>query len=281
MKSSIPDFPVLERRYSRLLADVDEIISPLIGMLRIEDLATHNAGYLAYAGDPFQSLVANERRRFLFAIDLIVQGGVRRSVCDLGCFIPYIPVALARLGMRVTIVDKYDLYGAGFYRAISEAADRSGITLCNRDIISDDLSNLGHFDAVLLMAVVEHLIGSPKELLGKVRTALLVPDGQLIFEVPNIADLMKRFQLLFGRSPLAPYDAYLASEYPFFGHNREMTMAEVRFLLDRTGFQIEMMTCYDYSVPRRPLGHVLQMIKRILPGTGGSILATARSSRAA
>ena len=89
----------------------------------------------------------------------------------------------------------------------------------------------------------------------------------------------ERIRFLMGRSPLPDYGVYLDSAYPFTGHNREMTVGEVRLLLEDAGFEIERLMCYDYT-PTRTMsikGRLLRAAKRVLPGNfGESILALAR-----
>ena len=121
----------------------------------------------------------------------------------------------------------------------------------------------------MFMAVVEHLNVSPRLLFEKMRT-ILKPDGFLLFEVPNIAEFGRRIRFLFGRSPLAHYPDYFQSAYPFMGHNREMTMSEVSFLLEKTQFKINRLECYDYSAskPVGFLGWVMAILKKIAPLKG-------------
>ena len=56
------------------------------------------------------------------------------------------------------------------------------------------------------------------------------PAAKILFDVPNIASLVKRVRLLLGYSPLDDYHKYVAASYPYMGHNREMTVDEVTYL---------------------------------------------------
>jgi SAM-dependent methyltransferase len=254
------------RDIERLVAEVDEEIRQLLETVDVADLSRNNRGYEAYAADKFYSFVEMEKRRFVKTARLISQRVEGGRVCDLGCFIPYTPLLLARLGYEVTAVDRYEFYGEAFQERIMSLAARHGIELRDLDILNDDLPAVGRFDVVLLTAVVEHLHGSPRRLMQSVR-GMLNRDGLLVFEVPNIAEFYRRLALLIGRSPLPPYTDYFRSEYPFFGHSREMTVDEVRFLLTETGFTVERLECYDYHMPpvagtRR---RVLRLLREIAP----------------
>jgi len=256
-------------------------IETLLHSFRIEDVARHNAGYLQYDQDRYHYFVSCELGRFEKALDLIESDGRIRTICDLGTFIPFLPVVLSLLGYRVKVADRYDLYGDGFRREIEKVASKTGLELHNIDIVKEDFGALGAPDAVLLMAVVEHLNGSPLNLLEKAR-GLLSPEGAFIFEVPNIAEFTKRLQFLIGRSPLPGYSTYLESAYPFFGHNREMTVGEVQALLQRAGFIIEHLECYDYCriQPSSWSGRLALLLRQILPlkDKGQSIIAKAKSA---
>ncbi len=266
-------------KLAKLLGEIDEIILPLIESINVDDLSRYNAAYRGYGGQKFRHFVEDEKRRFLKALTVVMEDRATGLVCDLGCFIPYLPLALARLGYRTRIVDKYALFRERFRRAIYRLADSAGIEVFDLDILQDNFAPLQQNDVVLLMAVVEHLNGSPRHLMEKVRS-IIAPGGFLIFEVPNIVELSKRLRMLLGRSPLVEYRAYLDSEYPFMGHNREMTVAEVRHLLAATGFQAEWIDCYDYSLldGHGAIPRLLRQLKRWIPSRnlGESIMAKAQ-----
>lgn len=269
----------VESRFPGLIADVDESVRALVATVNVTDLARHNAGYLAYAADPYDSLIENEKARYLRALEVITAEQGAHTVADYGTFIPYLPVALARLGYQVRVVERFSLYGDSFRRALDEVTRNSGIEVYDLDILQDPFDAIPPSDISLLMAVLEHLNGSPRGLMEKIR-ARMAPGGLLLVEVPNIAETVKRIGALLGRSPLPDYGAYLDSAYPYMGHNREMTVDEVRYLLERTGYRVDSLECYDYAPvrPKRLSGHVGLALKRLLPlrNSGQAIVARAR-----
>jgi hypothetical protein len=153
-----------------------------------------------------------------------------------------------------------------------------GIELVELDMLQDNLTVLGRNDVVLLTAVVEHLSGSPLSLMNKVKD-IIAEDGYLIFEVPNIAEFKKRVLFLVGRSPLPKYEYYLYSAYPFCGHNREMTMQEVKLLMQSTGYEVDFLKCYDYGIKTSSTlrGRMLNFLKKVMPlkDKGSSIILKA------
>jgi SAM-dependent methyltransferase len=268
----------LKSEFSKLIQEVDAAIKPLIDSIDIQTISGHNAGYRRYAADKFHYFVECEKNRFIKALDIILRDRRQGIISDIGCFIPYLPVALSLLGYEVRIADRYELYGGGFKDSILELSQRHRLSLFDLDIVRDYIGILGKSDIVLLMAVVEHLHGTPRFLFKKVQ-GLLKEGGIFLFEVPNIAAINKRFRMLFGGSPLPDYNDYFESSYPFTGHSREMTVAEVRYLFHQAGFRIKHLECYDYENPRiiRWRSNLIRFLKFLIPsGTmGQSILVKA------
>src|SRR2546425_719908 len=86
-----PPYP----RYAALYLDKS---STLIESINVDDLSRYNAAYRGYGGQKFRHFVEDEKRRFLKALTVVMEDRPTGLVCDLGCFIPYLPLALARLG---------------------------------------------------------------------------------------------------------------------------------------------------------------------------------------
>ena len=271
-------FDILEKRYASLIRDVDHAIRPLVAAIDVQKISTFNSLYKRYGADKHKFFVETEKRRYLKALDIITQDRSSGSVCDLGGFVPYLPVALSKLGFSVTIVDKYGVYGPDFKNAIDRVTSAHSIRVMNLDILNDPFGPLGAHDVVLLLAVVEHFNGTPRHLMKKIHP-LVSPGGFFLFEVPNLATFIRRIQLMMGRSPLPDYEDYFTSEYPHMGHNREMTVEEVRFMLARSGFDIDYLDCYDFdSVSMKTMGRLAMRLVKLLPvkNLGQSIIAKAR-----
>lgn len=65
-----------------------------------------------------------------------------------------------------------------------------------RNIEKDDVSDLGTFDVVMFVDVLEHLL-DPIAVLERVKT-LLKPKGRVLFSIPNMAHVSVRLHLLRG-----------------------------------------------------------------------------------
>ena len=204
------------------------------------------------------------------------------EICDYGCMLPFLPTALSLLGYNVTIVDKYEYYGEIFKSTVTNYCAENNLKIVDLDILSDPFDMIEKSDISLNLAVVEHLNGSPKDFFNKVRSRIK-SDGFFIFDVPNIANLIKRLRLLLGYSPLDDYNYYLNAPYPYMGHNREMTVDEVKLLMQATGFELQKIDTYDfnpYSTVTRK-GKFIKMIKPLIPikNIGECIFAVSKVTR--
>ena len=263
--------------FATLLQAADHKVRTLIKQVAPADLALHNEVY-APDGDLFEQLVGPERQRYLLALRMLDGLPPGRAV-DLGCFFPYMPILLTALGWEVTAVDRYSMFGPSLHEALADAARTEGFQLLDLDMTTD-LRRVGEADLVLLMAVVEHLNGSPLELVRNIEALVRPRDGHLLLEVPNMATLWHRIQLLRGVSPLPDYGEYLRSSYPFAGHNREMTVGEVRMLLDEAGFAVDRINCFDYSPPAPGIkARMLRLVQQAVPSCRETIMAVASPCR--
>ena len=245
----------------KILAETDRRIRPLVDAVDVSELTRFNRGYERYTSNKFYYFIDMERKRLRRALELVLKHNQSGSVADLGCFIPYLPCALSLAGFSVRMVDKYSLYSPKLKDAIANFAGENLLKVHDLDLLNEPFDELGQNEAVLLTSVLEHLNGSPRELLRKARNILL-PTGIFVVQVPNIAEFTRRVLLLFGRSPLIDYETYFRSDYPFMGHNREMTVKEVEFMLVHSGFRVTELACEDLSPPI-PVNWKAQLIQGV------------------
>ncbi len=184
----------------------------------------------------FGYIEQSERVRVCAAIAYQKDG----AVCDLGSYVNAYPVVLALLGMRVTTVDYYPQASpdCAYYNPnIQKALDiyrTVGIQVIESDLYDVVLSQ-DSFDVVTSFETFEHLWQSPKPIVKKIHLALK-GGGNFILSVPNIVSLVHRLQAIRGRTPLEPFTFYFEHGNPFVGHRREMTMAEVHWMMTTMGF---------------------------------------------
>ena len=193
-------------------------------------------------------------RRYINAIELLNQHATMSfndlRHLDVGGFLGAFPLALARLGIPVTLVEEYDYYDG--------ALDGLKTFLENESIIIWPADFTKHLEGVIPqqftfvtnMAMIEHLPSSPKILLDNLRN-VIAESGKLILEAPNIAYWPKRLELFRGRTIHSSIGIYYASEPPFLGHHREYTEQEMRDVLQWSGFEVDDMLTFNYSLDIR------------------------------
>ena len=211
-------------------------------------IAKHNIGWRTGNFDPGRYLLDSEAR-YQRALAVIRSAGARR-VLDVGGFLAAFPLALSRLGLTVSIAEKFGYYE----QALDGVADRlkaGGIEVIDRDFTEPavDLGALSaRFDAVTCMAVAEHLAHTPRHLLENIG-AVLKPGGSLVFEVPNLAYWPRRYAFFFrGATVHSPIAEVYHSAVPYTGHHREYTLEDARYVVGEAGFEIVSEQTFNYSI---------------------------------
>ena len=255
-------------------------IRDLLDGIDFTEQAKRNVLYKKYAANKFHYYVDMEINRYIKVLDIVTTkldpNREKLEVCDYGCMLPFLPTALSLLGYKVTIVDRYEYYGDAFKNSVTKYCAENNLRVIDLDILNDPFDTIKVSDISLNLAVVEHLNGSPKDLINKIRSKTK-DDGLFIFDVPNIANFVKRVRSLMGYSPLDDYNDYLEAPYPYMGHNREMTVSEVKALMRAANFDIKYIETYDFNpfstVTRK--GRFIKSLKPIIPAKnlGECILA--------
>lgn len=235
----------------KALRETRDELSPFLVNLDFRVFSKYNIGYLRYQKDPATYFIDLESNRFLYTANYIYTNFPPSSkILDVGVFIPVLPIMFSKLGYQVEAVEKLSLYEDTLDEILKFLSSKYNIKVHNIDIIHGDPVILNNqFDIVLLMAILEHLNGSPKSLLEKCK-AFLRSSGFLFIDVPNIASISKRIAFFFkGKSPLPEYSDYFLSDYPFEGHNREYSFSELQYALASTGFELYRYDFLNVAVP--------------------------------
>lgn len=96
---------------------------------------------------------------------------------------------------------------------------------------------LGSFDIVTIVNVIEHLHESPRELLNFAGSCLKT-GGLLLVGMPNSVNLRKRLSVLQGKSNYTPAQGFYEFLGPWRGHIREFTLQETCDIVRWTGFEV-------------------------------------------
>lgn len=210
-----------------------------------QEIAVHNVAW----GAPydFGNYLRLSNKRYYLAYTSLLAHGQPGTICDVGGLWGVWPVTLRQLGFDVTMTEALQYYGAAFDGLFAHIRAQ-GVTIRDYDPFAIDAEAIGPFDAITVMAVLEHYPHSLQTFMNNTRRSL-ASNGLLYVEVPNIAYWPKRMQLLRGQSPLPPLLDIYRSKVPFTGHHHEFTMAELRTLMAQSDFEILAEHWFNYSSP--------------------------------
>jgi len=246
-------------------------LMPFLERLDLERLSKHNRGYLRYSENPLMNFIDAELVRYIHTVNYIYSSSAKSvEILDVGFFIPVLPIALSKLGFKVSAVEKLSYYEGALDEILTFVREKYSIKVLDFNLFGDNpFYTQQKYDVVLLLAILEHLNGTPRHLLYKVRQ-ILRADGYIILEVPNAASLTKRLTLLIrGKLPYSPFEDYFWSEYPFSGHNREYTISDLKYSLYQSGFKLTRMEVFHHSSikPQHLKGKLLYMLEKIGPSS--------------
>jgi len=263
---------------NNLLNRLNVTLKDALTSLDWDQLCRYNQGYKGYREDPFLYFVCQEwpyYQKVLNWFTANVEKGSR--VLDVGMFVPVMPLLLSWHGYEVVCVEKFGLYADAFDKMIG-VAQQNGIEVINDDIVSPQFDYHG-FDVICVLCIIEHLLGSPKKILLNLKDKLS-NTGKLVVAVPNHARLVKRLGLLAGISVHPDYASYFESDYPFEGHHREYTMKELKYLIENTGFEIDLMESVNYPpVKCSAIRAAITRAAGILPLTFHQVLIAVAGNR--
>jgi SAM-dependent methyltransferase len=249
-------------------------------------LARHHPGFADY---DFGAYLRLSERRYRHVLRLARRAGVLDGgpphVLDVGGFLAAFPVALARLGWPVTLVEEYGYY-EGAFDGLRDLLVAEGVTVVSADYTQPLDEPPARYGLVTNLAMLEHLANSPRVLMENLR-ASTADDGLLVLEVPNIAYWPRRMALLRGETVHPPLSDVYESAIPFLGHHREYTRDDLAWLLERGGFTVEDVARFNYSVrvagPWMDRVYALRSlaVPALLPSAREAIMASGRPRRAA
>jgi 2-polyprenyl-3-methyl-5-hydroxy-6-metoxy-1,4-benzoquinol methylase len=175
-------------------------------------------------------------------------GPTSGSVLEIGSLFGQFALPLQRLGYDVTVVDRYRAYH-GALAGYTDCLRKAGIHVAEtyRTDETAVIDTLGRFDAVICMAVIEHIPHTPRELV-RMLASHVRPGGVLALDTPNIARYWNRRRLEEGLSIHQSLENQFFSDIPYEGHHREYTAAEMAWMLEQVGCHDVRTTLFDYNL---------------------------------
>jgi 2-polyprenyl-3-methyl-5-hydroxy-6-metoxy-1,4-benzoquinol methylase len=177
--------------------------------------------------------------------DLGLTGG---SILEVGSFMGNFSATLRRLGYDVTAVDRYGSYD-GALTGYTDYMSSIGVEVVttSREDERSVIDHLGRYDAVISMAVVEHISDTPRFFL-QMLASHVKPGAILALDTPNIARYWNRVALSEGRSIHQPIDVQFFCDPPYEGHHREYTGDELVWMMQQIGCTDVVLRRFDYNV---------------------------------
>jgi len=170
------------------------------------------------------------------------------TILEIGSHFGLFAYPLQRLGYTVTAIDRYQDHKSAFDSHIRlMRAEGVKIIESLMETEAEHLASLGKFDAVISMAVIEHIPPSPKDFMEMLYSHVC-EGGLLALDTPNIARYQNRANLAQGKSIFQDLKTVYTTVPPFAGHYREYTTAELSWLLEQVGCQDIETKLFDYNL---------------------------------
>jgi 2-polyprenyl-3-methyl-5-hydroxy-6-metoxy-1,4-benzoquinol methylase len=212
----------------------------------------------AYAGLLTKKYVGTYFRQSITRVyhlaDMLRDLGVRSgSILEVGSLFCNFAGPLQRLGYEVTAIDRYRQFGGALSDFVEDFRNSGGTVIETEEANEGgDLRKLGKFDAVIAMAVIEHIPHTPREFLASLASHV-TSGGVLAIDTPNIARYWNRQNLSEGKSIHQDIEYQFPAPIPFEGHHREYTAAEVRWMLKQIGCEDIRTEIFDYNLFQAPV----------------------------
>ena len=254
------DIGALQCTRAPIAVPLERIFADPLGTVVLEETArltallpTYDASKMdwrsGYLGpDYFEKYFRQSTIRVCHLIEQLRELGLTRgSVLEIGSLCGQFAMPLARLGYDVTAVDRYRAF-RGAYAGFVAHLRRAGVRVveADRHDENDIIAGLGHFDAVISVAVIEHIPHSPREFLTMLASRVR-PGGLLALDTPNVARYWNRRRLADGSSIHQPIEYQFYAPVPFEGHHREYTAGEMRWMLEQVGCRDVRTRMLDYN----------------------------------
>ena len=175
-----------------------------------------------------------EIERTAFHLEIVRQKkGTNIAICDVGGSINPFAVACAALGMKSTLIDKFDL---NYEHVLNSVHRVYGVEVIECDVVTEPLRlPAGSLDVATSFDSIEHWHGSPKPTLHALRSAMK-PGGLFLIGVPNCVNMRKRITVPFGYGKWCSTEDWY--EAPVFrSHVHEPDVDDLRYIAKDLGLK--------------------------------------------
>ncbi len=136
------------------------------------------------------------------------------------------------------------------------------------------------FDMIMLHSVLEHLHGSPRDLLNDL-LELVKPEGLLFITVPSAVNIRKRISVMFGNTNLPRFEGYYWYPGPFRDHIREYVKDDLLKLCKYLSLDVLELRGCDHMLEVLPKASrsIYLLLTKIFPGWKDSWLLMAKKQK--
>jgi 2-polyprenyl-3-methyl-5-hydroxy-6-metoxy-1,4-benzoquinol methylase len=189
---------------------------------------------------PFPDYVDRKLGKYLAVAARIMERYPPGSrILSIGCGPCDLESVLAKLGYSVTgiddLKDQWHLLGRNRERIV-EFAKQQNIDLIVNSAESSSKLEEDSFDVSLLIDVIEHIHGSPRQILNFM-ISCTKPGGLVLTETPNSVALAKRLKVLVGRTNYVNLNFIFWTIGDYRSHIREYTRLELSRVLEYEGLE--------------------------------------------
>lgn len=221
---------------------------------------------------PFKNYIPHARMSSYFDMPntVLKYCNINTKILDFGAGPCDKTAMLSLKGFDVTAFDDFgdDWYNKdGNKEKILNFAEKSGIKYILPDENGNHNFKENSFDVLILNNIIEHLHNSPRVFLNDL-LKYLKPNGFLIIDVPNAANLRKRIDLLFGRTNYPSISSYYWSPDPWRGHNREYVKNDLVQINNFLKLNMMEVSDHHYHLDRisKFTTIIFKLICKIIPG---------------
>jgi glycosyltransferase involved in cell wall biosynthesis/SAM-dependent methyltransferase len=199
-------------------------------------------------------------------LEITPGGGPGRRVLEMGAYLQITPALRYRLGYEEVRGCYYGEAGRTDRRTVRHESGQE--FFCEVDLFDAERDVYpyadGYFSTVLCCELLEHLLSDPIHMMSEIHR-ILAPGGQLVLTTPNAASLRAIESILGGGHP-GFFPAYLRPRPEGAveaRHNREYTPAEIRRLLEDSGFEVERLETGEFcDAPHPEFQWVMNLLER-------------------
>jgi glycosyltransferase involved in cell wall biosynthesis/SAM-dependent methyltransferase len=211
--------------------------------------------------------IATHQTRLEKTLAITPLGDAQDRILEMGAYLQITPALKSKLGYGEVRGCYYGPAGETKQRTVTS---ETGETFtCEIDLFNAESDPFpypdGHFKTVLCCELLEHLPSDPMFMMGEINR-ILMPGGSLVLTTPNIASLRSIAAVLQGFHPqlfgtyIRPKDGETDAR-----HHREYTPAEIRHLLENSGFEVTLLETGAFREEHKPeFGWVEHLLERYI-----------------